>query len=123
MVKSFTRRSRTQWVSHETMKTPVKPLPSLETGRSTPRKTPTLHVILQPCEEGGFTAICPEIPGAISEGDTKEEAVENLADAMKCVLEVSNEVMAERILAYSVHTGRNARPLKPRVKKGLCETR
>ena len=31
--------------------------------------------------EGSFTAYCPEIHGAISEGKTEEEAFENLKDA------------------------------------------
>jgi predicted RNase H-like HicB family nuclease len=35
-----------------------------------------------PATEGGFTALVEEIPGAISEGETIEEARENLADAI-----------------------------------------
>jgi predicted RNase H-like HicB family nuclease len=30
--------------------------------------------------EGGFGAICPEIPGANGQGETKEEAKENLRE-------------------------------------------
>jgi len=35
-------------------------------------------VILEPQEEGGYTVQCLELPGAISQGETKEEAIENI---------------------------------------------
>ena len=41
-----------------------------------------LKVILEPSEEGGFTAIVPSLPGCISEGDTREEALENIREAI-----------------------------------------
>ena len=34
-----------------------------------------LKIILEPSEEGGYTVIVPSLPGCISEGDTKEEAL------------------------------------------------
>ncbi len=33
-------------------------------------------------QDGGFTASCKEIPAAVSQGETAEEAPENLADAV-----------------------------------------
>ena len=33
-------------------------------------------VILEPSDEGGYTAFVPSSPGCISEGDTKEEAIQ-----------------------------------------------
>lgn len=47
-----------------------------------------LTVLLEEAPEGGFTATCVEIPGAISEGETQEEALENVADAIRMILEV-----------------------------------
>jgi predicted RNase H-like HicB family nuclease len=41
-----------------------------------------LTAILEPAEEGGFTATLAEIKGVISEGETEEEALENLIDAL-----------------------------------------
>jgi len=38
-------------------------------------KTMKLKIILEPSEEGGYTAFLPSLPGCISEGDTKEEAL------------------------------------------------
>ena len=39
-------------------------------------------IIVEPQEEGGFTARCLELPGAISQGETKTEALENIKEAM-----------------------------------------
>lgn len=46
---------------------------------------------LEESEEGGYTAQCLEIPAAISEGDTEEEALENIKEAIQLVLEVTRE--------------------------------
>ena len=45
-------------------------------------------VILEPQEVGGYTVRCLELPGAISQGETKEEAVGNVKEAISLVLEV-----------------------------------
>ena len=47
----------------------------------------TLKVYLEPSEEGGYTAIVPSLPGCISEGDTKEEALKNIREAIELYLE------------------------------------
>jgi predicted RNase H-like HicB family nuclease len=46
-----------------------------------------LKVILEPCEEGGYTAIVPALPGCISEGETREEALINIREAIDLYLE------------------------------------
>jgi predicted RNase H-like HicB family nuclease len=46
-----------------------------------------LKIILEPSEEGGFTAIVPALPGCISEGDTKQEALRNIKEAIQLYLE------------------------------------
>ncbi len=38
-------------------------------------------------EEGGYSAQCLELPGAISQGESKEEAIENIKVAIELVLE------------------------------------
>jgi len=48
-------------------------------------------IVLEVAEEGGYTARCLELPTAISEGDTKEEALENIKEAIELVLEVTEE--------------------------------
>lgn len=44
-------------------------------------------VVLEPSDEGGFTAYIPSLPGCISEGDTVEEALKNIEEAAELYLE------------------------------------
>jgi len=46
-----------------------------------------LKIILEPSEEGGYTAIVPSLPGCISEGSSKEEALQNIKEAIELYLE------------------------------------
>lgn len=41
---------------------------------------------------GGYVAYCEELPGAITEGDTLDEARENLLDAVKEIIEANREL-------------------------------
>ena len=49
-----------------------------------------------PGEGGGFLAYAEELPGAISEGDTLEEARDNLRDAIELLLEANRELAGKR---------------------------
>lgn len=51
-----------------------------------------LTAVYEPAAEGGFTCWVEEIPAAISEGDTLQEAEENLMEAVKLVLECQREL-------------------------------
>ena len=51
-----------------------------------------LTAVYEPAAEGGFTCWVEEIPAAISEGDTIEEAESNLMEALKLVLECQREL-------------------------------
>ena len=44
-------------------------------------------VVIQPQREGGFTAYVPTLPGCVSEGETYQEAVDNITEAMELYLE------------------------------------
>ncbi|MDN7026002.1 type II toxin-antitoxin system HicB family antitoxin [Methanoculleus sp. FWC-SCC1] len=46
-----------------------------------------LRVVLEPSEEGGYTVYVPSLPGCISEGDTRDEALENIREAIDLYLE------------------------------------
>jgi predicted RNase H-like HicB family nuclease len=46
-----------------------------------------LRVILEPSEEGGYTVTVPSLPGCISEGSTREEAIQNIREAIELYLE------------------------------------
>jgi predicted RNase H-like HicB family nuclease len=47
--------------------------------------------VFEPAQEGGYTCFVEEIPAAISEGDTLEEAKANLMDALQLVLKSQRE--------------------------------
>jgi predicted RNase H-like HicB family nuclease len=54
--------------------------------------------VFEPAAEGGYTCFVEEIPAAISQGETLEEAKANLLDAVKLVLECQRE-LAEKNLS------------------------
>jgi predicted RNase H-like HicB family nuclease len=54
-----------------------------------------LAVMIEPCEEGGFHAWVPALPGCHTEGDTEEETLGNLRQAIELYLESDEEVAPE----------------------------
>ncbi len=40
-------------------------------------------VVLEPQEEGGYTVIVPKLPGCISQGETAEESLQNIKEAIE----------------------------------------
>jgi len=51
-----------------------------------------LTAVYEPCEEGGYIAYIEEIEGINSQGDTLEEAKENLADAINLTFEENRSI-------------------------------
>ncbi len=47
--------------------------------------------IIEPAPEGGYWAICPEVPGANGQGETVGEAKENLRQAIELILQDRRE--------------------------------
>ena len=43
--------------------------------------------IIEAAPEGGYWAICPEVPGANGQGDTVEDSKHNLIEAIQLILE------------------------------------
>jgi len=43
--------------------------------------------VIEPAPEGGYWAICPEVPGANGQGESVEEAKQSLIGAIELVLE------------------------------------
>ena len=43
--------------------------------------------IIEAAEEGGYWAICPQVPGANGQGDTIEEVKASLKDAIQLILD------------------------------------
>ncbi len=40
------------------------------------------RIIIEPDEDGVFVAECPSLPGCVSQGTTRNEAVDNIKDAI-----------------------------------------
>lgn len=49
-------------------------------------------------EEGGYSGYCLELPGAISQGETLDELKENMADAIKLIVEDMIEARVEEVM-------------------------
>jgi len=58
------------------------------------------QVVLESSDEGGYTVYVPSLPGCISEGDTVEEALANIQEAIELYLEPVEDdwVVEERVL-------------------------
>ena len=59
-------------------------------------------VILEEGREGGFVAICPALPGCVSQGNSRQEALGNIREAV----EVYIEALLEDGLPVPVEEGR-----------------
>jgi len=56
-----------------------------------------------PKNEGdGYVAYIEELPGAISEGNTLEEARENLRDAVELLLEANRDLAGQRLAGKKI---------------------
>jgi predicted RNase H-like HicB family nuclease len=65
-----------------------------------------IKVVVHEAEEGGFWAEVPAIPGCATQGDTFEELLQNLSEAIEGCLSVDIESLEvgskDRILEISV---------------------
>jgi antitoxin HicB len=48
-------------------------------------------LVLAPQDEGGYTVTSPVLPGLVTEGDSLEQALENVQDALRATLELYEE--------------------------------
>jgi predicted RNase H-like HicB family nuclease len=62
-------------------------------------------VIMHPAEEGGFWAEVPALPGCLSQGETIEEALENIKEAIEshviALRDEGEEIPRDEILIFS----------------------
>ena len=54
-----------------------------------------VKVILEKAEEGGYTVYAPSLRGCISQGETKEEALKNIKEAVELYLEADIDEVVE----------------------------
>jgi len=53
-------------------------------------------VVLEEAEEGRYVVYVPSLPGCVSQGETKEEALENIKEAIEVYLDIDDaEIEAE----------------------------
>ncbi|MBF0371423.1 MAG: type II toxin-antitoxin system HicB family antitoxin [Magnetococcales bacterium] len=69
-----------------------------------------LPIVLEPQPEGGFTVTCPLLPELITEGDTVEEVMENVQDALAAVIEAYEDL--GRPLPPSIQPTKVEQPLQ-----------
>lgn len=55
-----------------------------------------LKIVLEPSDEGGYTVFVPALPGCISEGDTRDEALANIREAIELYLESDDGDVPDR---------------------------
>jgi predicted RNase H-like HicB family nuclease len=75
------------------------------TAESGKEETPMeFTVILEECEEGGYTVTCPALPGCVTEGDTYEEALQNAREAIAGYLEAMEKQARWKVSNYNLAT-------------------
>lgn len=82
----------------------------------------TYTVELKPQKEGGYTATAPALPGCISEGETVEEALKNIRDAVegytKSLVKHGRKVPLEFSEIHQIDVFKH--PTKQKLNSGPC---
>ena len=69
-----------------------------------------IPLVLEPQPEGGYTVTSPTLPELVTEGDTVEQAMENVRDALAAVLEIYQE--EGRALPAGIETDPGQAPIR-----------
>jgi predicted RNase H-like HicB family nuclease len=54
-------------------------------------RTLSYKVVLEPSKDGGYSVYVPSLPGCVSEGDSYQEALDSIREAIRGWLEVAQE--------------------------------
>lgn len=60
------------------------------------RRSLVYDVVLEPSEDGGYTVYVPSLRGCVSEGETEQEALENIRDAILIWRQTWEDIATER---------------------------
>ena len=52
-----------------------------------------ITIVLEKQKEGGYTVYVPSLPGCISQGETREECLKNIKEAIELYLEADDNEM------------------------------
>ena len=55
-----------------------------------------LKVVIEKAEEGGYVVYVPSLPGCVSQGETKGEALRNIKEAIELYLEPTKELALKK---------------------------
>lgn len=86
-----------EWM--EALKSEVKKLASPKEERMVVAGREFNLVLTPDLEDGGFTVQCREIPGTVSQGETEQEALDNISEVLEEHLEYVKERQAKEALA------------------------
>ncbi|MCX9083188.1 MAG: type II toxin-antitoxin system HicB family antitoxin [Candidatus Methanoperedens sp.] len=59
-----------------------------------------LEIVLEKEDDGTYSVHCPALKGCHSQGETKEDALINIKEAIQLYLEVANEKAREEIIQH-----------------------
>jgi len=54
-------------------------------------------IVLEEAEEGGYIIYVPTLPGCISQGESREEALENIKEAIEVFLDIDEAEIEEQL--------------------------
>jgi len=60
-------------------------------------------VIIEKDEDGGFIAFVPALPGCFTQGDTLEEVIENVKEAIELYIEENGELPEKTPVFVGIH--------------------
>ncbi len=66
------------------------------------RNTREFSVVILEDEDGGYIAIVPELPGCHTQGDSLDEVIKNIREAIELYLETLSEEEKEELLSRRV---------------------
>ena len=69
-------------------------------------------VILEPEEEGEYSVHCPALPGCVSQGEDRQDALANIKEAIELVLETLEQENLVAVRVKEALTGENPPPFE-----------
>ena len=82
-----------------------------------------LKVVLELSDEGGYTVYVPSLPGCVSEGDTIDEAMANIGEAVMHLKADKKITNGEYQKLNEVSRSTAARELSALIERGIIERR
>jgi predicted RNase H-like HicB family nuclease len=73
-----------------------------------PRTLPSYKLVINEAEEGGYWGEILEVPGCVSQGETIDELLENIEEALEAVLELEEQASDIRFYIEPVFTEDNS---------------